>query len=87
MTNVLNLNTGRWTLFTLSPVDAVIAAYAQNEKLDFNTWTYDRYAHMVKIFPSIKPDTSVVTCGNQSCLSIIGQERIYPLQEYEVTKI
>jgi hypothetical protein len=87
MTNVLNLNTGNWTLYTLSPVEAVIAAYAQHEKRNFNTWEYGKYAHLVSIEPSVKSRTSVVTCGSQSCLCAIGNENVYPLQDYEVATI
>ena len=85
MTNVLDLTTGLYTLYTLGPRDAVIAAYAQNEQRNYNTWTYDQYRKLVTVSESIKPGVTVVTCGNQSCLSRTGFEDVYSAQEYEWT--
>lgn len=57
---VLNLATGRETLYTTDPRSAVIAAYAQS-RLDFNTWSYqERYAQLVTFGPSGR----TVACGN-----------------------
>jgi hypothetical protein len=40
MTRVYNLSTGEELSYTLEPVQAVIAAYAQETCRDFNTWDY-----------------------------------------------
>ena len=45
---VVNLATGQSQLFTCSPREAVIAAYAQ-ERGDWNTWEYpEKYGAMVR---------------------------------------
>lgn len=84
MTSVLDLNTGTFTDYTLPPVEAVTAAYAQREKHNFNTWEYDKYQKLVTISDSIKPGVTVVSLGNQSTLSQAGKEHSYPLNDYEV---
>lgn len=35
--------------YSATPRSAVIAAYAQNEKKDFNTWDYAKYDALVKV--------------------------------------
>lgn len=49
MTTTMNLATGEEVMYSgLTPVEAVIAAYAQ-EKGDWNTWNYRRlYSHLVR---------------------------------------
>jgi len=84
MTSVLDLTTGTFTDYTLSPVEAVAAAYAQREKRNFNTWEYSKYQKIVTISESIKPGVTVVSLGNQSALAQAGKEHIYPLNDYEV---
>lgn len=44
-----NLITKETFLYVLPEKEAVIAAYAQGELRDFNTWDYERkYSHLVK---------------------------------------
>lgn len=52
MIAVFDLNTATYTDYTLSPFDAVVAAYAQRERKDFNTWSYRQYHSLVTIAPS-----------------------------------
>lgn len=61
MTSIFDMNTGTYTDYSLSPFDGVIAAYAQREKRNFNTWTYDQYASLVTMAESVRPDVVVVT--------------------------
>lgn len=75
MISVFDMNTGTYTDYTLSPFDAVVAAYAQREKRNWETWTYGQYHPLVTITESVKPDIVVVTCGNQSVLAVRGLER------------
>ena len=45
---VVNLSTRQELIYTCSPEDAVIAAYAQ-ERGDYNTWQYkERYGHLLE---------------------------------------
>lgn len=69
MTSVFDMNTGTYTDYTLSPTEAVIAAYAQREKKDWNTWNYEKYRPLLRVGQSTKPGIVVVSCGNQSCLA------------------
>ena len=68
MTSVFDLNAGEYSFYSLAPIEAVVAAYAQREKRDFNTWDYSRYRSLVTVADSSKSGFSVVTCGNQTCL-------------------
>jgi hypothetical protein len=46
---VRNLASGEELLYSCSPRQACIAAYAQCERRDFNTWDYEeRYGHLVE---------------------------------------
>ena len=73
MTTVMDLRTGEFTTFSLSPKEAVVAAYAQAERKDWNTWGYEnRYAGMVKVAPSARRGVLCITCGNQTCLTTDG---------------
>lgn len=48
MTRVFNLATQQEKFYSCIPRDAVIAAYAQDQK-DWNTWDYyNRYDHLVE---------------------------------------
>lgn len=48
ITRVLNLSTQQELIYTCTPIEAVMAAYAQVEKKDYNTWDYYvRYADLV----------------------------------------
>lgn len=48
MCTVMNLSTLEKILYTCSPKEAVIAAYAQSQN-DYNTWEYEeKYASLVK---------------------------------------
>lgn len=49
VTEVMDLRTGEYVgWWTIPPKEAVIAAYAQFEKEDYNTWLYEeRYSHML----------------------------------------
>lgn len=58
---VMNLRTGEKQEFTCSPQEAVIAAYAQGEKHDFNTWDYQkRYSWL------LEHGEHTVACGDYS---------------------
>lgn len=73
--DVLDMRTGEFTTYCLSPVEAVAAAYAQIERLDFNTWMYEKYESNVRIFQSgLLPYISVITLGNQSAICKVGME-------------
>jgi len=63
-TYVLNLDTGKYIAqYSCSPRDAVIAAYAQFEKKDFNTWDYnDRYGS------EVLQTARVIACGSYSAM-------------------
>ena len=84
MIGVFDLNTGTYTDYTLSPRDAVIAAYAQREKRNFNTWTYDQYRDLVQVIDSTKAGLTCVTCGNQAVLCRADQIDTEVLHDYEV---
>jgi hypothetical protein len=47
---IYNLNTSQKAgIYICNPRDAVMAAYAQNEHKDFNTWAYERrYGSLVR---------------------------------------
>jgi hypothetical protein len=48
MVTVMNLATQEKKIYSCSPREAVVAAYAQERK-DFNTWNYDKnYDHLVE---------------------------------------
>jgi len=47
MTRVFNLATGEERFYFCSPFAAVVAAYAQFENNDFNTWMYAKYYLLV----------------------------------------
>jgi len=63
MVKVFNLYTGEFVgTWFLSPIGAVVAAYAQS-KGDFNTWDYEeKYRSLIKM------GTVSVTCGDFSAL-------------------
>ena len=86
MTSVLDLNTGTFTDYTLSPWEAVRAAYAQREKHNFNTWTYAQYDSLVTVSDCFKPGIVCVTCGNQSALARKGDERKSMFHSWEAEK-
>lgn len=50
MVKVFNLALGEYVAeYTCTPREAVIAAHAQLDHKDFNTWDYEkRYGHLVK---------------------------------------
>lgn len=57
---VMNLATTEKKVYTCSPEDAVVAAYAQ-ERNDFNTWQYsERYGH------KLERGEHTVLCGDWS---------------------
>lgn len=78
MIAVLDLNTGTYTDYCLPPFEAVVAAYAQREAKNYNTWTYDQYHKLVTIVDTCKAETVCVTCGNQSTLARKGDEHKTP---------
>ena len=58
VTEVHNLSTGKVQVYTCTPEQAVMAAYAQSLN-DWNTWDYGkRYGHLVKNAGHF------VTCGD-----------------------
>jgi hypothetical protein len=59
---VVNLSTREVLIYTCTPAEAVIAAYAQEHK-DFNTWMYaERYGHL------LEQGKYTYLCGNWSAL-------------------
>lgn len=87
MTPVFDMRTATYTDYTLSPFEAVVAAYAQREQRDFNTWTYHKYHSKVTMTPShLKTGVTIVTCGNQSAIAVTGKEKdeSTPCYDYEV---
>lgn len=63
MTDVLNLYTGRVTVYSCPPEQAVVAAHVQTVGKDYNTWNYPaRYGHLVR------RGRRVVTCGDHTAL-------------------
>ena len=86
MTSVFDMKTGTYTDYTLSPFDAVVAAYAQREKNEYNTWLYQVYHDRVTVCDSCTNGVVVVTCGNQSALAAKGKEREYHNHDYEVER-
>ena len=60
-TTVMDLRTGEFRVYLLPPLDAVIAAYAQVERGDYNTWNYSQYR------PLVVRAGRCLSCGNQSC--------------------
>ena len=60
---VLNLATQKKQIYTCTPTEAVIAAYAQARR-DYNTWQYQEYyAHLVE------HGAHVVLCGDFSAFN------------------
>lgn len=52
MTTVYNVSTEQTLDYTLSPREAVMAAFAQETRKDFNTWDYEkRYGNLVRKSP------------------------------------
>jgi len=58
MSKVMDGRNGTFQVYTLDPVDSVIAAYAQSLK-DFNTWDYRG-----KYFDALVWGTNTVACGD-----------------------
>jgi hypothetical protein len=59
---VMNLSTGEKQLYTCSPKEAVIAAYAQSLG-DYNTWDYNKkYNHLIRESPA----SLGISCGDFS---------------------
>lgn len=58
---VLNLATGDTRTYVgITPERAVVCAYAQGTRDDWNTWQYDKYAALVE------HDGATVICGDWS---------------------
>jgi len=72
---VLDLSTGASFLYTCSPEDAVIAAYAQNVRRDHNTADYrERYGHL------LQHGKYSVSCGDYACLTDAAKANINALK-------
>jgi len=69
LTAVFDLRDGSFTGYSLSPFDAVVAAHAQFELRDYNTWTYGKYHDKVIVRDSLKPGIICVTLGNMTTLA------------------
>ena len=54
MTKVINLSTGMEAFYSLSPMEAVNAAYEQFERKNWNFWTYPKAAEHAKVTKSGK---------------------------------
>ena len=62
----MNLYSGDYALYSLSPREAVIAYYAQNRD-DFNTWDYEkRYGSLAVRIPNPIDDREIWSIGNLS---------------------
>lgn len=71
MSTAFNLSTGERRIYSLSPEDAVIAAYAQSRG-DWSTWSYQtRYSGQVVT------GAVCVTIGNWSAFRRAEQERLW----------
>jgi hypothetical protein len=70
---VMNLNTGAEYHYSgITPREAVIAAYAQGERQDWNTWDYEKkYGYLVRISRSSR----TISCGEYSTLMAPTTER------------
>ena len=63
VTKVLNLDTGKHTVYSLSPEDAVVAAYEQSRG-NYNTWQYPAFAD----HPEARRGQYSVSCGDFTAL-------------------
>lgn len=61
MTEVFNLATSQRLTYSCDPQEAVVAAYAQ-ERGDYLTWGYAKYASLVRTGPR------VVSCGDWTAM-------------------
>jgi len=59
VTQALNLKSGSVYQYTLPPEKAVVSAYEQYEKKNFNTWDYDYETH-----PELVEIANGFKCGN-----------------------
>jgi predicted nucleic acid-binding protein len=66
-TMVFNLATGEEVYYSLPPEDAVIVAYLQHEKGDYNTWDYDLEAYR----PQIVKGQWSVSMGNWAAVTTL----------------
>lgn len=66
MTEVLNLETGKHSTYSLSPKEAVVAAYEQSRG-NYNTRQYAAFAE----HPEARRGQYSVLCGNFTALTII----------------
>lgn len=80
MTKVMDLRTGEVREYSLSPKDAVVAAFEQVERKNFNTWTYKSEGVVVATCQK-RPDLEVVTKGNQSALCVKGWSDKVPTKD------
>jgi len=58
LTMVMNLSTEKKIYYSLPAEDAVMAAYAQEEKRDWDTWQYEKYQ------PLRRYGQCTVSCGD-----------------------
>lgn len=59
VTRVKNMLTGKTMVYCLPADEAVVAAHAQDEQNDFNTWDYDRRYKVI-----VEETPLAFICGN-----------------------
>jgi len=65
MTTVHNLRTGQTAEYSVGPQAAVMAAHAQFDRHDWNTWEYEQhYANQVGVTASHAPGQRTWICGD-----------------------
>jgi hypothetical protein len=91
MSQVFDMNRGVWIQYSLSPRDAVVAAYEQFTKGNWNTWTYKapdcgiQYASLQQPGQGPDPRMTVVTCGNFTTVCRTEQLFTECPQDYEAS--
>jgi hypothetical protein len=82
LVQVFNLGTGDCVgVWSCSPREAVVAAFAQQVRHDFNTWGYSKYANLVTV------GQRTVSCGDYcaflTTLDVIDGPRFTRGREHE----
>ena len=66
ITNVMDLRTGNYTVYSCAPREAVVCAYEQDRR-NWNTWTYNFS------IARIGPSGLTVSCGDFSAMLYQGR--------------
>ena len=95
MSQVFDLKRGCFIHYTLSPLQAVIAAHQQYDRKNFNTWTYGSSPRDTVHYKTIEREVidpnnkkgitkiHMVSCGNFSCIYSGKIDENVP-QDYEL---